>query len=70
MDAADGFGEEATRSTEEGGGWDVEEDLDLPPELVSVLFLWSLKVCNPSAASALVAGRMLVLRPQQVTCTV
>lgn len=33
VDAADGFGEEATRSTEEGGGWDVEEDLDLPPEL-------------------------------------
>ncbi|GCB80990.1 hypothetical protein scyTo_0021762 [Scyliorhinus torazame] len=33
-DAAEGFGEEGTgRGGEEGGGWDVEEDLDLPPEL-------------------------------------
>eukprot|EP00061_Rhincodon_typus_P008334 g30855.t1 len=33
-DAAEGFGEEgAARAGEEGGGWDVEEDLELPPEL-------------------------------------
>lgn len=33
MDAQDGFGEEGI-AKEEGGGWEVEEDLDLPPELV------------------------------------
>lgn len=32
MDAQDGLGEEGVK--EEGGGWEVEEDLDLPPELV------------------------------------
>lgn len=35
MDAGEGFGEEgAGKGQEEGGGWEVEEDLDLPPELV------------------------------------
>lgn len=33
MDAQEGLGEEGM-GKEEGGGWDVEEDLDLPPELV------------------------------------
>lgn len=33
MDAQEGFGEEGVVK-EEGGGWEVEEDLDLPPELV------------------------------------
>uniref|UniRef100_A0A7M4F4Z5 Coatomer subunit alpha n=2 Tax=Crocodylus porosus TaxID=8502 RepID=A0A7M4F4Z5_CROPO len=34
VDAADGFGDEAVgKGLEEGGGWEVEEDLDLPPEL-------------------------------------
>ncbi|NWX63150.1 COPA protein, partial [Promerops cafer] len=34
VDAGEGFGEEGTgKGQEEGGGWDVEEDLDLPPEL-------------------------------------
>lgn len=33
MDAQDGLGEEGA-VREEGGGWEVEEDLDLPPELV------------------------------------
>lgn len=33
MDAQDGFGEEGG-AKEDGGGWEVEEDLDLPPELV------------------------------------
>lgn len=33
MDAQDGLGDEGM-GKEEGGGWDVEEDLDLPPELV------------------------------------
>lgn len=33
MDAPEGLGEEGL-GKEEGGGWDVEEDLDLPPELV------------------------------------
>ena len=35
MDAQDGLGEEGGMVKEEGGGWEVEEDLDLPPELVS-----------------------------------
>lgn len=34
MDAQDGLGEEGGAAKEEGGGWEVEEDLDLPPELV------------------------------------
>lgn len=33
MDAQDGLGDEGVVK-EEGGGWEVEEDLDLPPELV------------------------------------
>ncbi|RMB90615.1 hypothetical protein DUI87_32879 [Hirundo rustica rustica] len=35
VDAGEGFGEEgAGKGPEEGGGWEVEEDLDLPPDLV------------------------------------
>ncbi|NXW77438.1 COPA protein, partial [Hirundo rustica] len=34
VDAGEGFGEEgAGKGPEEGGGWEVEEDLDLPPDL-------------------------------------
>lgn len=33
MDAQEGLGDEGVVK-EEGGGWEVEEDLDLPPELV------------------------------------
>lgn len=33
MDAQEGLGDEGAIGKEEGGGWDVEEDLDLPPEL-------------------------------------
>ncbi len=33
MDAQDGLGDDGM-GKEEGGGWEVEEDLDLPPELV------------------------------------
>lgn len=33
MDAPEGLGDDGI-GKEEGGGWDVEEDLDLPPELV------------------------------------
>lgn len=33
MDAQEGFSDEGMVK-EEGGGWEVEEDLDLPPELV------------------------------------
>lgn len=33
-DAQDVLGDEVGIGKEEGGGWDVEEDLDLPPELV------------------------------------
>uniref|UniRef100_A0A674HU25 Coatomer subunit alpha n=1 Tax=Taeniopygia guttata TaxID=59729 RepID=A0A674HU25_TAEGU len=34
VDAGEGFGEEGMgKGQEEGGGWEVEEDLDLPPEL-------------------------------------
>lgn len=35
MDAQEGLGDEGGLGKEEGGGWEVEEDLDLPPELVS-----------------------------------
>ncbi|KAG8146581.1 putative Coatomer subunit alpha protein, partial [Naja naja] len=35
VDAGEGFGEDGlAKGQEEGGGWDIEEDLDLPPELV------------------------------------
>lgn len=35
MEAAEGLGDDALgKGPEEGGGWDVEEDLELPPELV------------------------------------
>lgn len=37
MDAQEGLGDEGAIGKEEGGGWDVEEDLDLPPELVSLV---------------------------------
>ncbi|KAK2540018.1 Copa [Columba livia] len=34
VDAGEGFGEEGlSKGQEDGGGWEVEEDLDLPPEL-------------------------------------
>ncbi|TRY81974.1 hypothetical protein DNTS_030981 [Danionella cerebrum] len=33
MDAQEGLGDEGAAGKEDGGGWDVEEDLDLPPEL-------------------------------------
>uniref|UniRef100_A0A8B9L4E3 Coatomer alpha subunit C-terminal domain-containing protein n=1 Tax=Astyanax mexicanus TaxID=7994 RepID=A0A8B9L4E3_ASTMX len=33
MDAQDGLGDDVGVGKEEGGGWEVEEDLDLPPEL-------------------------------------
>lgn len=37
VDAGDTFGDEAPgKGQEEGGGWDVEEDLELPPELVRI----------------------------------
>lgn len=34
MDAQEALGDDGI-GKEEGGGWEVEEDLDLPPELVS-----------------------------------
>lgn len=39
MDAQEGFGDEGAVVKEEGGGWEVEEDLDLPPELVRETYL-------------------------------
>lgn len=43
VDAGEGFGDDAVaKGQEEGGGWEVEEDLDLPPELVTNI--WKLKV--------------------------
>lgn len=46
MDAGEGFGEEGLgKGQEEGGGWEVEEDLDLPPELVGGF--WSVPVVVP-----------------------
>lgn len=37
MDAQEGLGDDGVIGKEEGGGWEVEEDLDLPPELVSLV---------------------------------
>jgi hypothetical protein len=35
VEAPEGLGEDVLgKGQEEGGGWDVEEDLELPPELV------------------------------------
>ncbi|KAK7944327.1 hypothetical protein WMY93_000055 [Mugilogobius chulae] len=34
MDAQEAFGDEGMSKDEGGGGWEVEEDLDLPPELL------------------------------------
>lgn len=35
MEATDSLGDDALgKGQEEGGGWEVEEDLELPPELV------------------------------------
>lgn len=33
MDAQEGLGDEGTVK-EEGGGWDIDEEVELPPELV------------------------------------
>lgn len=39
MEATEGLGDDALgKGQEEGGGWDVEEDLELPPELVCGVF--------------------------------
>lgn len=39
MEATEGLGDDALgKGQEEGGGWDVEEDLELPPELVCGIF--------------------------------
>lgn len=43
VDAPEGLGEEGL-GKEEGGGWDVEEDLDLPPELVRERIILMLNV--------------------------
>ena len=52
MEATDGLGDDALgRGQEEGGGWDVEEDLELPPELVcGVLALGRLPLGLPVKA--------------------
>ncbi|KAJ7418410.1 coatomer subunit alpha-like protein [Pitangus sulphuratus] len=45
VDAGEGFGEEGLgKGQEEGGGWEVEEDLDLPPELLNDL-IQRLQLC-------------------------
>lgn len=46
MDAQEGLGDEGAIGKDEGGGWEVEEDLDLPPELVSFV-----KKCNKNQLS-------------------
>lgn len=39
VEAGEGFGDDTLgKGQEEGGGWDVEEDLELPPELVCSSF--------------------------------
>lgn len=45
MDAQEGFGDEGAVVKDEGGGWEVEEDLDLPPELVRETYLCNISQC-------------------------
>lgn len=55
MEATEGLGDDALgKGQEEGGGWDVEEDLELPPELVrGVLTLRRLPLLLPVQAIVL-----------------
>uniref|UniRef100_V9K9W5 Coatomer subunit alpha n=1 Tax=Callorhinchus milii TaxID=7868 RepID=V9K9W5_CALMI len=39
VEASEGFGEDGAGKGQEAGGWDVEEELDLPPELESAMGL-------------------------------
>lgn len=53
VEAAEGLGDDGLgKGQEEGGGWDVEEDLELPPELVrAVLALRRLPLLLPVPAA-------------------
>lgn len=55
VEAAEGLGDDGLgKGQEEGGGWDVEEDLELPPELVrGVLTLRRLPLLLPVPAAIL-----------------
>jgi len=57
VEATEGLGDDALgKGQEEGGGWDVEEDLELPPELVhGVLTLRRLPLLLPMQAIVLTA---------------
>lgn len=58
MEATEGLGDDALgKGQEEGGGWDVEEDLELPPELVcGILTLLRLSPFLPVEASGLITA--------------
>lgn len=56
VEATEGLGDDALgKGQEEGGGWDVEEDLELPPELVGgILTLVWFSPFPPVEANSLV----------------
>ena len=66
MEAPEGLGDDALgKGQEEGGGWDVEEDLELPPELVcAVLTLRRLPPLLPVPAGVLIAPPPVLRLPK------
>lgn len=64
MDAQDGLGEEGV-GKEEGGGWEVEEDLDFPPELVRGSYI----ITNPNTnKTGLILETRIVLIDFTLSC--
>lgn len=63
MEATEGLGDDALgKGQEEGGGWDVEEDLELPPELVCGILIPRFSLFLLVEASGLIAPDTLVLK--------
>lgn len=69
MEATEGLGDDALgKGQEEGGGWDVEEDLELPPELVGgILTLVWFSSFPPVEASSLVTPKPCPRDPKKDT---
>lgn len=67
VEATEGLGDDALgKGQEEGGGWDVEEDLELPPELVrGVLTLRRVPLLLPVQAGILTAPLPLPEAPER-----
>lgn len=63
MEATEGLGDDALgKGQEEGGGWDVEEDLELPPELVCKILIPRFSPFLLVKARGLIAPDTLVLK--------